>query len=161
MYDGERLNKRLEGLNCYGASFFDGGEQQKQRADLRKQLALERSKHAQEALHRREMLMKLAVAEENVAVEPSGRPLAPEYSSAFRKRCDSLPPRIASRAILAAGSRLMDQAAWLKPEILRSDYCYSSNSWEALYPDYVVVRKLVKQRVVNVVYNQGSECNKI
>ena len=78
------------------------GEQQKQRAELRKKLAIERSKHAQEAPQKREADEE-AAAEENVAVESSGRPMAPEYSATFRKSCDSLPPRIASRAILAAG----------------------------------------------------------
>ena len=78
------------------------GEQQKQRAELRKQLAIERRKHAQETPQKRATDEK-DVVEESVVVEPTGHPLAPEYSSAFRKRCDSLPPRIASRAILAAG----------------------------------------------------------
>ena len=78
------------------------GEQQKQRADLRKQLAIERRKHARETPQKR-ATDEEDVVEESVVVEPTGRPLAPEYSSAFRKRCDSLSPQIASRAILAAG----------------------------------------------------------
>ncbi len=92
----ERLRRQV------GNQQAEIGEQQKQRAELRKQLAIERRKHAQETPQKRATDEEV-VAEERVAVEPSGRPLVPEYSSAFRKRCDSLPPRIASRAILAAG----------------------------------------------------------
>jgi hypothetical protein len=92
----QRLRRHVENQQA------EIGEQQKQRADLRKQLAIERRKHAQEAPRKRETDEE-AVAEENVVLEPSGRPLAPEYSDTFRKSCDSLPPRIASRAILAAG----------------------------------------------------------
>jgi hypothetical protein len=38
-----------------------------------------------------------------VVVEPSGKPTLPEYTDAFRKNCESLPPNLAARAILAAG----------------------------------------------------------
>ena len=41
--------------------------------------------------------------EEAVTVAPSGKPTVPEYTDAFRKTCESLPPTLAAKAILAAG----------------------------------------------------------
>jgi hypothetical protein len=41
--------------------------------------------------------------EEAAIVAPSGKPTLPDYMDAFRKTCDSIPPTLAAKAILAAG----------------------------------------------------------
>ena len=38
-----------------------------------------------------------------MGVEPAGRPLLPDYADSFRKHLASLPPALASKAILAIG----------------------------------------------------------
>jgi mRNA-degrading endonuclease RelE of RelBE toxin-antitoxin system len=51
--------------------------------------------------------------EEAAVVEPTGRPILPEYTDAFRKRLASLAPPLAAKAILAAGRfAAHDEAIW-------------------------------------------------
>jgi hypothetical protein len=92
----QRLRLQVEGLKA------EIGEQQGQRGQLRKMLDEERKKLSA-------LVMQSAPAEqagsdeEAVIVEPSGKPTLPEYTDAFRKTCDSLPPTLVAKAILAAG----------------------------------------------------------
>jgi hypothetical protein len=93
----------LRRLRVQVASLKAGiGEQQEQRAQLRKLLEEERKKVSA-------LSMQSAPAEhtgpddEAAIAEPSGKPSLPEYTDAFRKTCDSLPPTLAAKAILAAG----------------------------------------------------------
>lgn len=91
-----RLRSQVENLKA------EIGEQQEQRGKLRKLLADERKKHSElSAKHASEGPAE--PIEEPLYIEPSGRPTLPQYSEAFRKRCDSLPPSLAAKAILVAG----------------------------------------------------------
>ena len=48
-----------------------------------------------------------------VSLTPSGKPLVPEYTEAFRKTCESLPSTLAAKAILTAGRfAAHDNAIW-------------------------------------------------
>ena len=78
------------------------GEQQEQRAQLRKLLEDERKKRS--ALSMQRAPAEHAGPDEEAAiVKPSGKPTLPEYTDAFRKTCESLPPMLSAKAILAAG----------------------------------------------------------
>jgi hypothetical protein len=78
------------------------GKQQEQRGQLRKMLEEERKKLS--ALSTQQAPVEQADPdEEAVIVTPSGKPTLPEYTDAFRKTCESLPPALAARAILAVG----------------------------------------------------------
>ena len=77
-------------------------EQQEQRGQLRKMLDDERKKRS--ALAKQgEPAERANPKEDAVMVEPSGRPTLPEYTDVFRKICESLPPNLVAKAILAAG----------------------------------------------------------
>jgi hypothetical protein len=78
------------------------GEQQEQRGQLRRMLEEERKKLS--ALSKEIPPTEQASPEaDTVTVTPSGRPTLPDYTDAFRKTCESLPPPLAAKAILAAG----------------------------------------------------------
>ncbi len=78
------------------------GEQQQQRGQLRKMLEEEHKKRL--ALSTQSAPVEQADPdEEAVIVAPSGKPTLPEYTDAFRKTCESLPPALAAKAILAVG----------------------------------------------------------
>lgn len=78
------------------------GKQQEQRGQLRKMLEEERKKLS--ALSTQQAPVEQADPDEEAAiVTPSGKPTLPEYTDAFRKTCESLPPALAARAILAVG----------------------------------------------------------
>jgi hypothetical protein len=78
------------------------GEQQQQRGQLRKMLEEEHKKRL--ALSTQSVPAEQADPdEEAVIVAPSGKPTLPEYTDAFRKTCESLPPALAAKAILAVG----------------------------------------------------------
>ena len=79
---------------------------------LRKLLAEERKKHA--APPAQSAPLQPADPEAGaVSVTPSGKPLLPEYTEAFRKTCESLPSTLAAKAILAAGRfAAHDNAIW-------------------------------------------------
>jgi len=78
------------------------GEQQEQRGQLRKLLEEERKKRS--ALSMQSAPAEHAGPDEEAAiVTPSGKPTLPDYTDAFRKTCESLPPTLAAKAILAAG----------------------------------------------------------
>ena len=92
----QRLRVQVAGLKA------EIGEQQEQRGQLRKMLEEERKKLA--ALSTQHAPVEQADPdEEAVIVAPSGKPTLPEYTDAFRKTCESLPPALAAKAILAAG----------------------------------------------------------
>ena len=101
-----RLRGQVESLKA------EIGEQQSERRQLRKQLGDERKKLA--ALSESGALTTSpSAAEEAAVVEPSGRPMLPEYTDAFRKRLASLAPPLAAKAILAAGHFAShDEAIW-------------------------------------------------
>ncbi len=89
-----RLRNQLQNLKA------EIGQQQAQRSALRKALA--------EARRKLDALTASEAAtdepdRELATVEPSGRPLVPEYSNEFRSRCATLPPAHAAKTILAAG----------------------------------------------------------
>jgi len=91
-----RMQERVEGLKA------EIGEQQAQRRQLRRMLEEERKKHRAPSRHEgaEEPTQR---EEDDRSVEPSGRPLLPEYTGAFRKNCQSVPPALAAKAILAIG----------------------------------------------------------
>jgi predicted nuclease with TOPRIM domain len=92
----QRLRVQVAGLKA------EIGEQQKQRGQLRKMLDEERKKLA--ALLAQSAPAEHARPDEEAAiVEPSGKPILPEYTEAFRKICESLPPTLVAKAVLAAG----------------------------------------------------------
>jgi hypothetical protein len=92
----QRLRVQVAGLKA------EIGEQQEQRGQLRKMLEEERKKLA--ALSTQHAPVEQADPdEEAVIVAPSGKPTLPEYTDAFRKTCESLPPALAAKAILAVG----------------------------------------------------------
>ena len=92
----QRLRFQVAGLKA------EIGEQQEQRGQLRKMLEEERKKLS--ALSTQSAPAEQADPdEEAVIVAPSGKPTLPEYTDAFRKTCESLPPALAAKAILAAG----------------------------------------------------------
>lgn len=92
----QRLRGQVAGLKA------EIGEQQQQRGQLRKMLEEERKKRS--ALVTRSAPPEQDDPEKGTAmVEPSGRPTLPEYTDAFRKICESLPPNLVAKAILAAG----------------------------------------------------------
>ena len=92
----QRLRLQVTGLKA------EIGAQQEQRGQLRKLLEEERKKRS--ALSRQSAQAEQAGPdEETVIVAPSGKPTLPEYTDAFRKSCESLPPALAAKAILAAG----------------------------------------------------------
>ena len=94
------------------------GAQQAERRQLRKQLSNERKKLA--ALSEPNVSAeKPGDDQETAAVEPAGRPLIPEYTDTFRKRCASLPPPLAGKAILAAGRFAShENAIWRQTKML-------------------------------------------
>ena len=92
----QRLRIQVAGLKA------EIGEQQEQRGQLRKMLEEERKKLS--ALSTQSAPAEHADPDEEAAiVAPSGKPTLPEYTDAFRKTCESLPPALAAKAILAAG----------------------------------------------------------
>jgi hypothetical protein len=92
----QRLRIQVAGMKA------EIGEQQEQRGQLRKMLEEERKKLA--ALSKQSAPVEQADPdEEAVIVAPSGKPTLPEYTDAFRKTCESLPPALAAKAILAVG----------------------------------------------------------
>ena len=102
----QRLRLQVTGLKA------EIGEQQEQRGQLRKMLAEERKKLS-ELLTRNAPAERAGSEDEVVVVEPSGKPTVPEYTDAFRKICDSLPPNLAAKAILAAGRfAAREDAVW-------------------------------------------------
>ena len=91
-----RLRDQVAGLKA------EIGEQQTERRQLRKMLTNERKKLA-ELSQPDAPAERPGAAEEAAVVAPAGRPILPEYTDAFRKRLASLPPPLATKAILAAG----------------------------------------------------------
>jgi hypothetical protein len=92
----QRLRVQVAGLKA------EIGEQQEQRGQLRKMLEEERKKLS--ALSTPHAPTDHADSDEAaVIVSPSGKPTLPEYTDAFRKTCESLPPALAAKAILAVG----------------------------------------------------------
>jgi hypothetical protein len=102
----QRLRGQVENLKA------EIGEQQLERRQLRKLLAEERKKVA--TLSAQSSPARRTGPDQNdELLEPSGRPLVPEYAETFRKTCASLPPPLAAKAILAAGRfAAHDQAIW-------------------------------------------------
>ena len=101
-----RLRDQVAGLKA------EISEQQAQRGRLRKLLADERKKRS--APPAQSAPLKPADPEAGaVSVTPSGKPLLPEYTEAFRKTCESLPSTLAAKAILTAGRfAAHDNAIW-------------------------------------------------
>ena len=93
----KRLRGKVEQLKS------EISEQQKQRQRLRHELSEERKKKATRAESEKTGPATDAPPREEASVEASGHPLVPEYSAAFRKHCEALPPRIAAKAILDSG----------------------------------------------------------
>jgi hypothetical protein len=92
----QRLRVQVMGLKA------EIGEQQAQRGQLRKMLEEERKKLS--ALSTQRPPAEPASPDaEAVTVTPSGKLTLPEYTDDFRKACESLPPTLAAKAILAAG----------------------------------------------------------
>lgn len=91
----QRLRRQVENLKA------EIGTQQEQRRQLRKKLADERKSH-QEAMPPAAPRQQEQDGQTD-GVEPSGIPLLPEYSDAFRKRCNTLPSAVVAKAILAVG----------------------------------------------------------
>jgi len=92
----QRLRGQVTGLKAAIS------EQQEQRGQLRKMLEEERKKRS--ALATQSVpVEQVGSEEEAVMVEPAGRPTLPEYTEVFRKICESLPPTLVAKAILAAG----------------------------------------------------------
>ena len=92
----QRLRFQVAGLKA------EIGEQQAQRGQLRRMLEEERKKLS--ALSKEIPPTEQASPETDaVSITPSGRPTLPDYTHAFRKTCESLPPPLAATAILAAG----------------------------------------------------------
>ena len=93
--------------------------QQEQRAQLRKLLKQERDKSA--ALSRQKTPVDRAGTEEDGEIpEPSGRPILPEYTDAFRRACASLVPNLVAKAIMAAGNfAAHDNAVWRQTKQLK------------------------------------------
>ena len=92
----QRLRFQVAGLKA------EIGEQQEQRGQLRKLLEEERKKLSALSTQRPPAEQADPDAEADT-VAPSGKPTLPEYTDAFRKTCESLPPNLAAKAILAAG----------------------------------------------------------
>jgi hypothetical protein len=99
-----RLRDQVEGLKA------EIDAQQAERRQLRKLLTTERKK-ATTSSELASPAERTGAVEEATVVEPSGRPLLPEYADAFRKRCASLPAAVAAKAILAAGRFASHEAA--------------------------------------------------
>ena len=78
------------------------GEQQAERRQLRKLLNNER-KLLGSSTQTEAPAEQTGDADARMGVEPTGRPLLPDYADGFRKRLASLPPALASKAILASG----------------------------------------------------------
>ena len=97
--DGEKTLQRLR-VQVAGLK-AEITEQQEQRGHLRKLLEEERKKRS--ALSMQSAPAEHAAPDEEAIVEPSGKPTLPDYTDAFRKICESLPPILAAKAILAAG----------------------------------------------------------
>ncbi|MEN8132111.1 MAG: SEC-C metal-binding domain-containing protein [Pseudomonadota bacterium] len=95
------------------------GEQQEQRRQLRKQLKEERQKLS--TLVTPSAQEEQASSEERTdIVEPSGRPILPEYTEVFRKTCATLPPNLVAKAILAAGRfAAQEQAIWRQTKAIQ------------------------------------------
>ena len=92
----QRLRLQVTGLKA------EIGAQQEQRGQLRKLLEDERKKRS--ALSMQSAPTEHAGPdEEAVIVAPSGKHTLPEYTDAFRKTCESLPPALVAKAILAVG----------------------------------------------------------
>ena len=92
----QRLRLQVTGLKA------EISAQQEQRGQLRKLLEEERKKLS--ALSMQNAPVEQAgTDEEATIVAPSGKPTLPVYADAFRKTCESLPPALAAKAILAAG----------------------------------------------------------
>ncbi len=112
----QRLRARVERLKA------EIGEQQKQRAQLRKQLVKESRKQSstqgieQQAIPQKEPELD----QPSDGLVPTGRPCVPEYSDIFRKNCDALPAPIAAKAILFAGRfACLDKAIWQQTKPLK------------------------------------------
>ncbi len=102
----QRLRFQVAGLKA------EIGEQQEQRGQLRRMLEEERRKLS--ALSK-EMPPTKQVSPETDAVTltPSGKPTLPDYTDAFRKTLESVPPPVAAKAILAAGRfAALEPAIW-------------------------------------------------
>jgi hypothetical protein len=99
-----RLRNQVAGLKA------EIGEQQTERRQLRRMLANERKKLA-EMSQPETPAEDPGAAEEAGGVEPTGRPILPDYTEAFRKSLASLPPSLAAKAILAAGRFASHEAA--------------------------------------------------
>ncbi len=86
--------------------------QHEQRGQLRKLLEQERKKSS--ALSTGSTSAKgNGSDEERVVLKPSGKPILPEYADTFRRTCESLAPKLAAKAILAAGRfAAHDNAIW-------------------------------------------------
>lgn len=93
--------------------------QQEQRGQLRKLLKQEREKSS--AMSSQKTPVDRAGAEEDAEIlEPSGRPILPEYSDAFRRACESLLPSLVAKAIMAAGSfAAHDNTIWRQTKPLK------------------------------------------
>ena len=98
-----RLRDQVAGLKA------EIGEQQTERRQLRKMLTNERKKLAE--LSQPDAPAEVPDAAEAATVAPAGRPILPDYTDAFRKRLASLPPPLATKAILAAGRFAAHEAA--------------------------------------------------
>ena len=90
------LREQVDGLKA------EIGEQQAERRQLRKLLNNERKQLGSQP-QREAPAEQPSDAEAGIGVEPAGRPVLPDYADSFRKRLASLPPALASKAILAIG----------------------------------------------------------
>lgn len=99
----QRLSRQVENLKA------EIGTQQEQRRQLRKKLADERKSH--QAATPPAAPRQQEQDGQMDGVEPSGIPLLPEYSDAFRKSCNTLPPAVAAKAILAVGRFAAQESA--------------------------------------------------
>jgi len=95
------------------------GEQQAQRRQLRRQLQEERQKLSTNAtpVTQQEQASR---DEEAERVGPSGRPILPDYTEAFRKTCATLSPTLVAKAILAAGRfAAQDPVIWQQTKTIQ------------------------------------------
>ena len=109
----QRLRIQVAGLKA------EIGDQQEQRGQLRKMLEEERKKLS--ALSKQHAPVEQADPnEEAVIVTPSGKPTLPVYTDAFRKTCESLPPALVAKAILAVGRfAAHEDAIWRQTKPIR------------------------------------------
>ena len=109
----QRLRVQVAGLKA------EISEQQEQRGQLRK--LLERERKRSSALSTQNAPAEPAGPDEvAVILEPSGKPTLPEYADAFRRTCESLPPNLVAKAIMAAGRfAARDNAIWRQTKPLK------------------------------------------